>query len=92
MHDDVRTLSERISGRLEVRAPALLTGVCKGRANCHQRVGAGKPVCGDVCPSGQARCDDGLGDYYIAMQGCRGGADRSGLVELRLVEVVGLLI
>jgi hypothetical protein len=56
-------------------------------------VGRGRPACGNVCSGGRARCDDGLGDRYLAMQGVVVAAlTDAGFVELRLVKVIGLPI
>jgi hypothetical protein len=56
-------------------------------------MGAGRPPCGNACSGGRARCDDGLGDQYLAMQGVAVAAlTDAGFVEMRLVKVVGLPI
>jgi len=46
---------------------------------------------GQRLSGGRAGCDDGLGDQYRAMHGCRGGADRCRFAEMRLVKAVWAL-
>jgi hypothetical protein len=56
-------------------------------------LGAGGPACGNVCSSGGARCDDDLGDQYLAMRGISVAAQAdAGFVKLRLVKIAGLPI